>query len=283
MTAPKAWSPGRVWIATADNFRPSRRYEAKALNLRAKRAYHGAMIHVDIISDTVCPWCYIGKRRFEQAVALRPGIEIQVSWRPFQLNPDLPPAGLSRKDFLHAKFGGVERADRVYEAVSAAGSEVGLEFNFANIPHQPNTFDSHRLVRWSETAGVQDAVMEKLFLTYFMDEADVGDQDVLVGVANDCGMDGDLVRNLFRQDADRDLVMAEEGVARRMGINGVPCFVVDHKFAISGAQEASVLTHVFDLTMQDKDKIAGGTPQETVRNTAQETDPETTEETVDAD
>ena len=225
------------------------------------------MIHVDIISDTVCPWCYIGKRRFEQAVALRPGYDFQVSWRPFQLNPDIPAAGLPRKDFLSDKFGGPDRADRIYEAVSAAGAEVGLDFNFRNIPHQPNTFDSHRLVRWSETAGVQDAVVEKLFLSYFIDEVDVGDQKALAVVADGCGMDGNLVRELFQRDADRDLVMAEEGVARRMGINGVPCFVVDHKYAISGAQDPSVLTHVFDLAMQDKEKLAGKTgadnPQET--------------------
>ncbi len=215
------------------------------------------MIHVDIISDTVCPWCYIGKRRFEQAVALRPDYEFQIGWRPFQLNPDMPATGMSRRDYLKAKFGGVDRADRVYEAVSSAGQEVGFAFDFRAIPYQPNTFDSHRLIRWSESAGVQDAVVEALFQCYFMEELDVGDQSALVKVAENCGMDGELVRQLFERDADRDLVMAEEGVARRMGINGVPCFVVDHKYAISGAQEPSVLTHVFDLAMQDKspDKI----------------------------
>jgi len=220
------------------------------------------MIHVDIISDTVCPWCYIGKRRFEQAVAMRSHYEFQVGWRPFQLNPDIPPSGLPRRDFLNAKFGGAERADRVYEAISKAGGEIGLDFNFRSIPHQPNTFDSHRLVRWSESSGVQDAVVEKLFLSYFMDEADVGNQEFLVGVANECGMDGELVQDLFREDADRDLVMAEEGVARRMGINGVPCFVVDHKYAISGAQDPSVLTNVFDLAMQDKKKLTASAAHE---------------------
>ncbi len=210
------------------------------------------MIHVDIISDTVCPWCYIGKRRFEQALALRPNYEFQIGWRPFQLNPDIPAAGMPRQQYLEAKFGGVHRADRVYEAVSIAGGEVGLTFDFRGIPQQPNTFDSHRLVRWSETAGVQDAVVEALFRRYFIDQVDVGDQAVLVEIAVSCGMDGGLVRELFEKDADRDLVMAEEGIARRMGINGVPCFVIDHKYAISGAQEPSVLAHVFDLTLQDK-------------------------------
>ena len=220
------------------------------------------MIHVDIISDTVCPWCYIGKRRFEQAVAMRSHYEFQIGWRPFQLNPDIPPSGLPRRDFLNAKFGGAERADRIYEAISKAGGEIGLDFNFRSISHQPNTFDSHRLVRWSESSGVQDAVVEKLFLSYFMDEADVGNQEFLVGVANECGMNGELVQDLFHEDADRDLVMAEEGVARRMGINGVPCFVIDHKYAISGAQDPSVLTNVFDLAMQDKKKLTASANHE---------------------
>ena len=109
---------------------------------------------------------------------------------------------------------------------------------------------------------MQDSVVEKLFLNYFVNSADVGDQELLIGIASECGMDGDLVQDLFRQDADRDLLMAEEGVARRMGINGVPCFVVDHKYAISGAQDPSVLTHVFDLAMQDKEKPTASAAQE---------------------
>jgi predicted DsbA family dithiol-disulfide isomerase len=227
------------------------------------------MIHVDIISDTVCPWCYIGKRRFEQAVALRPNYEFQIGWRPFQLNPDMPVTGMPREEYLKAKFGGVDRADRVYEAVSAAGEEVGLAFDFRSIPQQPNTFDSHRLVRWSESAGVQDAVVEALFQGYFLDHVDVGDQSALVEIAVSCGMDGELVRDLFERDADRDLVMAEEGVARRMGINGVPCFVVDHKYAISGAQEPTVLTNVFDLALQDivPENIGTAQPLETPQET----------------
>ena len=183
---------------------------------------------------------------------MRPHYEFQTGWRPFQLNPEMPPEGMARREYLSAKFGGVDRADRVDEAVAAAGEEVGLAFDFRGIPRQPNTFDSHRLVRWSESAGVQNDVVEALFKAYFIEQVDVGDRSALVEIATRCGMDGDLVRELFERDADRDLVMAEEGIARRMGINGVPCFVIDHKYAISGAQEPSVLTHVFDLARQDK-------------------------------
>ncbi|MDP6342062.1 MAG: DsbA family oxidoreductase [Alphaproteobacteria bacterium] len=214
------------------------------------------MIHVDIISDTVCPWCYIGKRRFERAVEMRPDYDYQVGWRPFQLNPDMPAAGMPRAQYLGAKFGGAERAGQIYQAVSNAGTEEGLAFDFDGIRQQPNTFDSHRLIRWAGSAGVQDAVVEALFLRYFIDGTNIGDREALIEVAGDCGMDAELVRELFDKDQDRDLVMAEEGVARRMGISGVPCFIVGHKYAVSGAQDPSVLTHVFDLAMEDAAKAA---------------------------
>jgi len=199
----------------------------------------------------------------EQAIAMRSHYEFQVSWRPFQLNPDIPPSGLPRREYLIAKFGGAERADRVYESIRKAGEEIGLNFDFQSIPHQPNSFDSHRLVRWSETAGTQDSVVEKLFFNYFVNSADVGDQELLISIASECGMDGELVRYLFREDADRDLVMSEEGLARRGGINGVPCFVIDNKYAVTGAQDPSVLTNVFDLAMQDQNKLVASNDHET--------------------
>ncbi len=206
------------------------------------------MIHIDIVSDTVCPWCYIGKRRLEKAIAERPLYQYQTSWRPFQLNPDLPAGGMTRDDYLHAKFGGTDRASRVYSAVLQAGREEDLDFNFSVIQRQPNTFDSHRLVRWAASAGVQDKVVERLFHRYFIDGVDVGDQSELLKIAEECGMDADLVADLFRADADADLVRDEEIVARKMGINGVPCFIIDGKYAVSGAQDPTVLVHVFDLT-----------------------------------
>lgn len=206
------------------------------------------MIRIDIVSDTVCPWCYIGKRRLEKAMAERPLYRYQVSWRPFQLNPDLPAGGMSRDDYLHAKFGGADRASRVYSAVIQAGREEDLHFDFAAVGRQPNTFDSHRLVRWAASAGVQNEVVEALFSRYFIDGDDIGDQTVLLRVAADCGMDSGLVADLYRRDADAEIVRNEEAVARKMGINGVPCFIVDGKYAVSGAQDPTVLVHVFDLT-----------------------------------
>ena len=210
------------------------------------------MIHIDIVSDTVCPWCYIGKRRLEKALSLRPNIAFHLGWRPFQLNPDMPRDGMTRDQYLSVKFGGPSRAQRVYEHVGAAGLDEGLEFNFNAIARQPNTFDSHRLIRWASAAHVQDRVVEALFAGYFMRGKDIGERSVLIEIAGDCGMDRDLVKHLFERDADRDLVMAEEGVSRRMGIAGVPCFIVDRKYAVSGAQDASVLTQVFDLALKDQ-------------------------------
>jgi predicted DsbA family dithiol-disulfide isomerase len=207
------------------------------------------MITIDIVSDTVCPWCYIGKRRLEKALAERPLYDYQVSWRPFQLNPDLPRSGMSREEYLHAKFGGADRAARVYSAVLQAGREEDLHFNFATIRRQPNTFDSHRLVRWAASAGVQAEIVERLFHLYFMEGGDIGDQDLLLQVAEECGMDAMLVAELYARNADAELVRDEESVARKMGINGVPCFIINRKYAVSGAQDPSVLVHVFDLTV----------------------------------
>jgi predicted DsbA family dithiol-disulfide isomerase len=216
------------------------------------------MIHIDVISDTVCPWCFIGKRRLEKALAERPDETFEVEWRPFQLNPDMPPEGMPRQEYLSLKFGGPDRAARIYQNVSQAGAQDGLQFRFDAIPRQPNTFDSHRLIRWSASAGAQDAVVEILFRRYFLEGRDIGDREVLIEAAREASMDGNLVRELFENDADRDLVMAEEGTARHMGISGVPCFIVDRKYAVSGAQEPSVLTHVFDLAIRDREAAANG-------------------------
>lgn len=209
------------------------------------------MISIDIVSDTVCPWCFIGKRRLEKALAQRPDYEFQIGWRPFQLNPDLPAGGVDRRQYLSMKFGGPERAQRIYQAVEAAGAEEGIPFDFAAIRRQPNTFDSHRLIRWAASAGVQGAVVETLFRRYFLEGGDIGDRELLLDAARTGGMDAELTRELFERDADAELVREEEAMARRMGINGVPCFIIDRKYAVSGAQEPSVLVHVFDLTSQD--------------------------------
>jgi len=209
------------------------------------------MLWIDIVSDTVCPWCYIGKRRLERALAQRPSLEAQIGWRPFQLNPEMPQGGMPRPQYLALKFGGKERADRIYAAVSMAGQQEGLDFRFGAIPRQPNTVDSHRLIRWSASAGRQDAVVEGLFRRYFVEGRDIGDHAVLVDCAAEAGLDAEAVRGLLADGADLEAVREEEAMARRMGINGVPCFIVNRRYAVSGAQDPSVLLNVFDLALKE--------------------------------
>jgi len=212
------------------------------------------MIHIDVVSDPVCPWCFIGKRRLEQAMAQRPSEDFEIGWRPFQLNPDMPASGMPRDRYLSLKFGGTERAKRIYDTVTQAGADEGIDFNFDIIREQPNTFDSHRLIRWAASAGVQNRIVEALFTRYFFDGANIGDRRVLIDIGADCGMDDELLRELYARDADRELVISEEAVARRMGIAGVPCFIVEERYAVSGAQDPSVLTQVFDLVARDREK-----------------------------
>jgi predicted DsbA family dithiol-disulfide isomerase len=212
---------------------------------------------IDIVSDTICPWCFIGKRRLERALAQRPGLEVQIGWRPFELNPDMPIAGMERAQYLQLKFGGAERANRIYTTIAAAGAEEGIGFRFERIKRAPNTVASHRLIRWATGQNKQDAAVEALFTRYFIEGDDIGDHTVLAEVAAAIGMDPALTHELLDRGDDADVVKAEEQVARRMGINGVPCFIVDRKYAVSGAQDPAVLLQVFDLAVRE---AAGAEP-----------------------
>ena len=203
-------------------------------------------MNVDIISDTICPWCFVGKRRFERALAERPDIQVDVRWRTFQLNPDMPTEGIDRSEYVALKFGGEEQARAVYENIRGAGKLEGIPFDFAAIPRTPNTIDSHRLIRWAGSAGAQNAVVERLFARYFTQGADIGDREELVEVARYAGMDADLVADLFERGEDVDLVRKEDEAARVMGVNAVPCFVFAKKYVVFGAQEPDAFTELFD-------------------------------------
>ncbi len=215
---------------------------------------------IDIVSDTVCPWCFIGKRRLERALAQRPGLAVEIGWRPFQLNPDMPEQGMDRQEYLALKFGGEERASRIYQTVRDAGAGEGIDFRFDLIRRTPNTLASHRLIRWAGSAGVQHDVVEQLFRRYFVEGADIGDPSVLVAVAEAAGMDAALVERLFAEGADAELVRAEDQVARDLGIQGVPCFIVDRKYAVSGAQDPEILLQVFDLAAQEAEAALAAQP-----------------------
>ena len=208
-------------------------------------------MQIDVVSDTVCPWCFIGKRRLGKALAARPDIEFDVRWRAYRLDPTVPREGLERKAYLEAKFGDGGRIKAMGEAIRDAGAGEGIEFAYDKIEKTPNTLDSHRLVRWAGTAGVQDDVVERLFKAYFEDGRDVGNRKVLVEIANDAGMDGELVHYLLAQEADTQLVEREDALAHQMGISGVPTFIFANKYAASGAHEPEKLLRVIDTIVKE--------------------------------
>ena len=201
-------------------------------------------MHLDIYSDTVCPWCLIGKRRLEQALAERPEPDLTIRWRPFQLNPDMPAEGVDREEYLRLKFGG--QADTFYDNIRQTGLADGIHFAFEKIKRQSNTLDSHRLIEFAWKKGLQDAVVEALFDAYFMAGAYIADHEVLVAVAKEAGLDGEEVRAYLASDADAQRIREEDAMARSMGINGVPFFLLNEKIAVSGAQAPEVFGRLFD-------------------------------------
>lgn len=201
---------------------------------------------IDIISDTVCPWCFIGKRKLETALAARPDLDVEVNWHPFQLHPEMPREGADRKEFIAQKFGSPERAKELYSNVKRAGEAVDIPFNFEDIKRSPNTLDSHRLIRWAATAGCQDKLVDVLFRRFFIDGEDISDHDVLTRAADEAGMDADIVAGLLDKDDDREIVAEEDRKAREMGVSGVPFFIIDNKYALSGAQDPEAFIAAFD-------------------------------------
>ena len=207
-----------------------------------------APVTIDIVSDVVCPWCYIGKRHVEQAIAQwqikHPDATVNVRWHPFQLNPDLPLEGTDRKGYLEQKFGGPQRAKEIYARVAAAGRAAGLELNFDAILKQPNTLAAHALMAYAQMVddgAHADAVAEGLFKAYFVDGEFIGDVSVLVAIAVDCGLDGEATRAVLSQQATLDQIAAQDASARQQGISGVPYFIFNNKVAVSGAQPADAL------------------------------------------
>jgi predicted DsbA family dithiol-disulfide isomerase len=196
---------------------------------------------IDVISDAVCPWCFVGKRRLEAARKRDGGKDVSVHWRPYQLDPSIPAGGLQRRPYMRAKFRDEVRLAEAHSRLTALGAEVGISFDFEAITRAPNTLDSHRVIRWAGAAGVQDAIVERLFRDYFERGRDIGDIEVLVEAARDCGMDGGLTRSLLAGDGDLDEVRAEIEHAQRLGVSGVPYFVFASKLAVSGAQSIDVL------------------------------------------
>jgi predicted DsbA family dithiol-disulfide isomerase len=204
-------------------------------------------MQIDIVSDTICPWCYVGKRRLERALKERPELDVTIEWHAFQLNPEMPTEGVDRETYMMRKFGSEQRVTEIFDSIAAAGRQEGIPFAFDRIARTPNTVNSHRLIRWAEPAGCQDAVVELLFRRYFEQGKDIGAIDVLVQIAVEAGLEGaDAERFLSGTDGIED-VRAENVAAHRLGISGVPCFIFEKKYAVSGAQEPEVFFQVFDM------------------------------------
>ena len=203
-------------------------------------------ITVDVISDVVCPWCFIGAKRLERAIALAGGdITVSVRWRPYQLDPTIPRQGLPRRDYMLNKFGSEERLREIHAHVVGAGEAEGIRFNFEAMQVAANTLDAHRLIRWAASPkappGAQTRVVKRLFELNFEEARDIGDHAVLAEAAADAGMDTALVETLLASNADEEAVQAEIGTAAQMGVRGVPCFLLEGKYAVMGAQEAETL------------------------------------------
>jgi predicted DsbA family dithiol-disulfide isomerase len=203
-------------------------------------------MQIDVIADTVCPWCYIGKRRLEKALAQRLDTTVVARWRPFLLNPEMPDDGLDRTAYLVKKFGSESRVRRVYGAIAEAGQSVEIDFSFELIRRTPSTVNSHRLVRFAEGTGKADACVEALFLAYFINGHDIGDTDVLLEIGANLGLEADQLAAYLESGADFDFVYEENARAHRLGINGVPSFVFDGSLVVSGAQEPQVLARMID-------------------------------------
>jgi predicted DsbA family dithiol-disulfide isomerase len=207
-------------------------------------------MQIDVISDTVCPWCFIGKRRLARAMALRPRIEFAVKWRPFRLDPNIARGGMARAAYMQAKFGGDAQIAKMDAIIAAEGAKEGIEFDFPAIARRPDTLDSHRLVRWAENAGVQDEIVERLFIAYFENGEDIGDIRILSDIADFCGMDGAEVAQLLESDTDIALVEREDALAREIGVTGVPAFIFGGRIAVSGAREPDMLAEAIDKALE---------------------------------
>jgi predicted DsbA family dithiol-disulfide isomerase len=200
---------------------------------------------VDVVSDLVCPWCYIGKRKLETALAMlrdeTSSVDVKVRWHPFELNPQLPADGIPRARYVAQKFGGSERATEVYARVERAGEAAGIAFRFDRIETQPNTLNGHRVVAWTQAQSDAEPIVERLFEAFFLEGRNIGDRDELARIAAEAGYDAEAAREMLASDALRDVVTSESREAADAGIEGVPCFIFNGRIAVSGAQDPQTL------------------------------------------
>jgi predicted DsbA family dithiol-disulfide isomerase len=208
-----------------------------------------ARLQIEVVFDLVCPWCFLGTRRLRRTIRSRPDVAADILWRPFLLNPDIAAGGVARGDYLLRKFGGEERARRLHATIAELGRLEGLAFRFDRIRRVPPSLDAHRLVRLAGRQGLADEAVDALFEAYFSDGVDIGDLQALVGVAVSLGMDGAGMRRALASGQEAEAVHSDNLRAHRLGINGVPCFVVGGRHAIAGAQEPEILERLLDIAV----------------------------------
>ncbi len=217
-----------------------------ALAIGGELSYLGGMTHpvsIDIVADLVCPWCWLGKRNWDAARKLVPDIPVDTVWRPYQLDPDLPREGRPYREYMKAKFSGsnTERWTQMRTYLEQAAPAAGIEFHFDSIPVRPNTLNAHRVLRWAAGQGVADAAAEGLFRAFFAESEDIGDPAVLARIAGEAGLDAALTAELLASDRDEAEIRDEEAFFRKLGVTGVPTYIFNGRFAVSGAQEPQVL------------------------------------------
>jgi predicted DsbA family dithiol-disulfide isomerase len=198
------------------------------------------VITIDVVSDVICPWCFLGKRRLDKALSLIPEVKAEVVFRPFFLDPSIPQNGLSRQEYMEAKFG-KERLKTIHDPLIAAGRADGVPYHFDKITRTPNTLDAHRLIRWAKIEGKQAEIVEALFMAYWSEGRDVGDHKVLAAIATAHGMDGEKVLAALATDQNKMEVLQETQQAQQIGVTGVPTYIINRKFGVVGAQDASML------------------------------------------
>ena len=213
-------------------------------------------MRIDIVFDTVCPWCFVGKRRFDRALKLRPNAAPEIRYRSFLLNPDLPAQGVDRREYLDRKFGGSQQYDRIVEALVFTGKGEGINFALDKIKRTPNSANSHRLVRLAQTVGRQHEAVEVLFTAYFERGLDIGNTEVLVRLAEEAGIERGMAYAHLSSENDVNAVYTENARMHRLGITGVPCYIFNETRAIAGAQEPDILVKMLDMaTAQESERL----------------------------
>jgi len=207
-------------------------------------------MQIDFIADVVCPWCYLGWRRLHKALAMRPDIEAKVVWRPYQLDPSLPEEGVDRKAYMAAKFPDAERRGAITKVLDDNAAEDGITWDLTAIKVSPNTNAAHRLIRWAQTAGFQDEVLEAVPAAYFSKGEDIGDPVVLADIGAAAGMDRLIILKLLSEGADKDTITREHQMAHEAGVSGVPFMIFDGKVAVSGAEPADRLVRAIDKAVE---------------------------------